>query len=554
MADKSFDAIVVGGGHHGTIIACYLAHAGLETAIFERQHELGGGACGEELPLPGFIQNPCAHFTRFYGHPAYEDFNLREKGLVYVFPEQNEGMIFDDDTSFIGYSAWRVVDPITGKAQFSQENAEKTLKEIAKFSERDAETAAGLLEKYKSKWRAAFHEYRYSPPTPYGVKDALERLIDDPEGGIEPVYELMTSQQLAYDLFESPELRTLFMRSVETSTGSFAQDVIGLYVYIHTIGLMLSWEPAAIVLGGTHTITHALQRAFAEMGGKYFVSKEVDKVLIENGVARGIRLADGSEIEARKLVVSDLGANQTILRLIGEDIVGHKIAHRVRNINYDRAQLFWGNLAMHELPKYKVAAANPEVGPQPRLYWGPKDPDYLATRYQAEIFTQGYPSKMFILTAPDSIWDRTRVPTTKHTILVEEFTAPHRMFSDRQWLRMKKDIVDEILKQWQVYAPNMTRDNVIGSFITTPYDVVNRNIDMLEGGWVEGSMIASQLGRYRPTPELAHYRTPVKNLYICSSNLHSGGGIGRGSSYCCYKKIAEDHGLRKVWEEKGRPY
>ncbi len=554
MADKSYDAIIVGGGHHGTIIGCYLAYNGLEVAMFERQHELGGGACGEELPLPGFIQNPCAHFTRFYGHPAYEDFNLREKGLVYVFPEQNEGMIYDDGTSFIGYSAFRVVDKITGKAEFSQENAEKTLKQIEKFSPRDAEVTAELLEKYKKKWRAAFHEYRYSPPTPYGVQDPLEKLINDPEAGIDPVYELMTSQQLAYDTFESPELRTLFMRSVETSMGSFPQDVIGLYTYIHTLGLMLSWEPAAIVLGGTHTITHALQRAYAEMGGKFFVNSEVDKVLIENDRAKGIRLVDGTEIEARKFVVSDLGVNQTMLRLVGPDLLSSKLVHRVKNVNYDRAQLFWGNAAMHELPKYTAADINPELGPQPRLYWGPKDPDYLATRYQAEIYTQGYPSKLFILTAPDSIWDRTRVPKDKHTLLVEDFTAPKRLFSDRQWLQMKKEIVDEILRQWQVYAPNMTRDNVIGAFITTPYDVVNRNIDMLEGGWVEGAMIASQLGRFRPTPELAHYRTPVKDLYICSSNLHSGGGIGRGSSYCCYKKISEDHGLRKIWEEKGRPY
>ena len=71
---------------------------------------LGGGACGSEGPAPGFVMNHCSHWTRFYGHPAYRDFALNDEGLRYVFPDENEGMIFDDGSSFIGFSASRVVD------------------------------------------------------------------------------------------------------------------------------------------------------------------------------------------------------------------------------------------------------------------------------------------------------------------------------------------------------------------------------------------------------------------------------------------------------------
>jgi phytoene dehydrogenase-like protein len=101
MGDANYDAIVVGGGHHGLIMACYLQKAGMKTAIFERQSRLGGAVISEEGPLPGFTLNPCAHWTRFYSHPAYNDFNLREKGLEYVFPEQSEAMVFDDDTCLV---------------------------------------------------------------------------------------------------------------------------------------------------------------------------------------------------------------------------------------------------------------------------------------------------------------------------------------------------------------------------------------------------------------------------------------------------------------------
>ena len=66
---------------------------------------------------------------------------------------------------------------------------------------------------------------------------------------------------------------------------------------------------------------------------------------------------------------------------------------------------------------------------------------------------------------------------------------------------------------------------------------------MKEGSWCEGSMAASQSGRFRGLP--GGFRTFIKNLYMCSSSIVGGGGIGRGSSFSCYQVIAEDFGLPK---------
>ena len=131
MSDARFDAVVLGGGHHGTIIAPYLARAGMSVLVLERSAHLGGGACTSEGPAPGFLMNHCSHWTRFYAHPAYRDFALYDEGLRYVFPEQNEGMIFDDGSSLIGHSAYRVVDPATGRQERSEENIRATWEQIA---------------------------------------------------------------------------------------------------------------------------------------------------------------------------------------------------------------------------------------------------------------------------------------------------------------------------------------------------------------------------------------------------------------------------------------
>ena len=149
MADKSYDAIVIGGGHHGTTIAPYLAKAGLSVGVFERLDHLGGGAVSyDDSPAPGFRGNFCAHFTRYYGHPAYKEFNLRDEGLEYVFPDTNEAAVFDDGTSYVAYAGYPVVDPVTGRTEYSETNVKKTYEQIERFSKADADAYIYWTEKY----------------------------------------------------------------------------------------------------------------------------------------------------------------------------------------------------------------------------------------------------------------------------------------------------------------------------------------------------------------------------------------------------------------------
>ena len=84
----------------------------------------------------------------------------------------------------------------------------------------------------------------------------------------------------------------------------------------------------------------------------------------------------------------------------------------------------------------------------------------------------------------------------------------------------------------------MTAENVIATRVYTPADIERERLNLVQGGYSGGRTIASQPGRFRQIPEVAGYRLLLKNLYDCSANLHSGPGIGRGSSYNCYQDIA----------------
>jgi len=90
---------------------------------------------------------------------------------------------------------------------------------------------------------------------------------------------------------------------------------------------------------------------------------------------------------------------------------------------------------------------------------------------------------------------RTRAPAGRFNALPRRVHLPWRNFTEREWLKMKREIVTRMMKEWQRYAPNVTMDNFIEAYITTPDDVVNRNPCMPQGGWGGLDSDLSHLGR-----------------------------------------------------------
>ena len=262
----------------------------------------------------------------------------------------------------------------------------------------------------------------------------------------------MTVREIACDLFESTELRILFMRSMLTSNGCFPDDVASVAEIISQLTTTLSWNPSTVIQGGAHSIAHALQKALTELGGDFFVQHEVDKILIENGKAKGVLLTDGTEIEATKAVVSGINVTQTFFRLVGKDYISSDLVRKIENFSYDRANLHWAWFALHEPPDYRASEFDPDCNKARKCWIMPKDLDHLMSNYKDEIFTSGLPEKLYLLIGQDTLLDRTRVPEGKHNFLVEEFTAPERFFSEKEWLQIERDFVNEAAKQWQLYA------------------------------------------------------------------------------------------------------
>ncbi len=563
MAEARFDVVYAGGGYGALMSAPYFAMNGMSVGVFEHAHELGGGAASEPRPLPGFVGNPHFHVIISHLAPQVQDFKLWEKGLKSVFPERDLEMVFPDGSalSIFRCANW---DMETGQYTFNHELLEKNAKVLERLSPKDADRLVKFYEKIEKSWLLAWFRYFYNPPTPWGVKDAMEELMDNPEEtGLDPRWQYMPYIEVLRDMFESKKFQMMIFR-MSMSNGMYPQDVQHVSCVMAYMLMCFGVVGVPHIVGGSHQMAHALQRRLIDLGGKTFTGCEVDKILVENGRAKGIKLSDGTEIEAKKLVVANINPHQVIFRMLRDFPISDEIKRKVNNIIADRSNIFWGNICYHERPKWiGEAGDDPGFGQATYTCAGDDDMEYIAKEYQyrcQHIRPGNWPPKLYMYLSSPTVFgiEPTVAPPGKQITLLEEYGPPASGLSEREWIQVRREFPIRALEEWAKYAPNMVpdSDNIIGWEIDTPWDCLKRHQSYHEGSWIMGvGQQAHQWGRFRPIPELSQYQVPgIENLFLTGNAYHSGIGSQASYAYCLYKKVAEKYGLRKFWEEAGRPY
>jgi beta-carotene ketolase (CrtO type) len=371
------------------------------------------------------------------------------------------------------------------------------------------------------------------------------------ESGFEPDSLILAASYLrcAKDLFESKELQYCIMRYVLQQ-----RDVSETGVGVELFSWAGSLPILSFVRGGTHQIAHAAHKILVRDGCKFFTHCEVDKVIIENGTAKGIRLADGSRIAARKLVVSTLNPAQLCFDLIGREHLDHRTVRRVEALESSFLCLMWYSFALREAPKYEAAAFNTDIN---ETFWlglaEDADPEHIARECHYQKLRRFPPLEDYC----PAIWchslvDPSYAPAGMHIAQSEQLGPPAPTYTEREWLEIKKRYAEELIGIWKRHAPNMNWDNIIGIDSNSPYDCLRQKNMAPNGNMTVVDCSLYQRDVNRPTPELANHRTPIKNLYATGSAWSPGGWAASAESYNCYKIIAGDLGLGKPWEEPGK--
>jgi len=553
MPDETYDAVIIGGGNKALACAMWLArYGGLSVGIFERRHEVGGGWASEENAAPGFISNTHAQMIFLWMHwpAAWRDFpEFEEYGCKVDMHLINNSGIFLDNEKCLGiYSVKH--DP----------TQEHTAREIARFSEKDAEL-------WLNGWSLREEMLKLmimGTNTPPAMQDAVQRSLflsfmaaaKDKGIEIEPerIFATYSALRGAKETWESKEMQCIIVRMALSGGSSITQPMEGALASGPLGGMFRSATLPSMCfqVGGTHQVAHAAHKILLAEGAKIWTHCDVEKVIIENGKATGIRLSDGTEIGARKLVLSNLSPQQLCFDLIGREHLNPQIIRRIELLESDHTTIGWYNWAVHEPPMYRAAEFNPDID---EAFWlglhQVTDPDTMAREtYWRKLGRMPPKEDLNPVVWCHSLVDPRYAPEGKHLASHENYMPPATALTEREWLALKKEHADDMIKLWQRFAPNMTWDNVIGCAPDTPYDCLRLKNMGPHGNWNVIDTLPHQSGAFRPIPELANHRTPIENLYATGVAWGVGAGVGEG--YRCYKVIAEDLDLGKPWLEAGK--
>ena len=167
--------------------------------------------------------------------------------------------------------------------------------------------------------------------------------------------------------------------------------------------------------------------------------------------------------------------------------------------------------------------------------------EYMERAYDQAKYGE-FSQRPYIDMVIPSLTDPSVAPPGKHVLSCFVQYAPYKLKPGLNWDDQKEAFGDAVVNTISEYAPNM-KNIIIGRQVQTPLDI-ERSIGLTEGNIFQGELSLEQLFFLRPVAGWARYRTPIRNLYMCGSATHPGGGIMGAPGRLAALEILKDKGAR----------
>lgn len=519
---SDYDIVIAGGGHNGLICACVLAKNGLKVIVVERNAWVGGGVITREVTLPGFKHDMFgSSHVWIHLNPDFKDIrsDLEKHGLKYIW----------SDDHITGHP-----NKYEGDGIIVYKDVDKTCDTIAAYSKQDARRYREIYDEF-GEIQDGVTKAMFAPPAPPSY---LFQGLENNPAGLQRLRDYqLSSRQFTLENFENDHVRAFVLgwamapQTLPDQLGTAA----GFYVMIPSI----HYFGQSIPEGGSGMLSESMKSFLESCGSTVMTEATVIKFIIENGECKGLRLDDGSDIMAKRAVISSLDPYQTFLQGFDDGILSDDFIRGVRNFKFGDVTIVRVHYALHEAPKFNNGSEMDKTAFQ-RIFGSVADID----RQYIEMASGLAPSDPFLWTAAWTTMDPSRAPAGKHTLIMDTF-VPVDLASGEDWEDIGEQYVNEkLLGQLRNYTSNMTDDNIMAQYIETGPSLARANLCFHRGVTTGGERTLAQLGAFRPFPNYANYRGPVDKFYMTGPSCHPGGGIS-GMGTITANEILLDLGIRE---------
>ena len=510
----NYDAIIIGGGHNALVAACYLARARWKVLVLERRYLVGGACVTEENVFPGFKVSTAAYVNSLFSPEIIDELRLKDYGFAVL--ERNP-------SSFTPF--------LDGRYLLMGADMKLNVEQIGKFSAKDAEAYPKYEKMLERVADLIEPTLKMTPPNLLhpGIKGTwdlftLGRSAQKLGTGLSEALEVLTgaARPILDRWFESEQLKGTL--ATDAIIGAFASPSMPgtAYVLFHHVmgqsnGKRGVWS---YVKGGMGGLTQALATVAKELGVEIRTESEVARILVRDGAVYGVALTTGEEFLAPK-VASGVDPRWTFEKLLEPGQLPADFLAAIRRIDYSSAALKL-NVALTEPPNF-AACPGSGVGPQHHgtMHICP-DQDYIERAYDDAKFGRPSTDPVLECTLPSSV-DSTVAPPGQHLMSMFIQYAPYHL-KDGNWDEETKNrFADRCFDLMEEYAPGFKK-SVIARQVLTPVDL-ERVFGLTGGNIFHGTMALDRLFMFRPVVGWANYRTPIRNLYLCGSAAHPGGGV-----------------------------
>jgi phytoene dehydrogenase-like protein len=516
----SYDAIIIGGGHNGLISAAYLARAGLKALVLEQRHVLGGAAVTEEI-FPGFRFSIFSYVVSLLRPEIIRDLQLPKHGLDILpldgtFTPLRKG---EGPAAGGGDYLWRVNDH------------GRTIREIRRWSAMDAEAYEEYGQLMVEMARFIKPILAMTPPDltsldprPLMPLASLARRFQQLPQRQQAVFvQLMTMSASDFldQWFETVPLKATMSASGIIGTYQGIKSPGTAYVLLHHYmgeidGAFRAW---GIPKGGTGGVSNAIGNAARALGAEIRTEARVDRILVADGRATGVVLESGEEIRATS-ILSSLDSRRTFIDLLEPGTLDPTFEEEIRRFKF-RGSSGKVNLAVDRLPDFRCL---PGEGEHLRgaISFSPSI-DEMETAYDDAKYGR-FSRRPYVDMIIPTLVDPTMAPPGKHVISCFVQYAPYKLASGLgTWDDQREAFGDAVIDRIAEFAPNI-RDIILYRDVQTPLDI-ERTTGLSEGNIFQGELSLEQLFFNRPVPGYARFKTPLRDLWLCGSATHPGGGI-----------------------------